>query len=259
MPRPVARTDAQETRRRLLEAAGAIFADAGFEAATVTEITRRAGANVASVNYHFGDKLGLYVAAVRHALAQERFAETVRAGADQPADQRLRLFVRAFLERLFGEGRPSWGHRMMTRELSQATDALPEVVRTVLRPTHDCLHEIVAALLDRPPDDQLTRFAAHSVLAQCVHYFHSRHILEHVWPEMTLNPAQVHALADHIADFSLYGLHGLRAKPPTARPDKRRPAKVAPDPGDRGSKRTPRVRPGGVAGGARQPSGKSRT
>src|SRR6266566_7215778 len=55
------------TRQRLLEAAGQVFADQGYRQATVRDICARADANVASINYHFGDKEKLYSAAVRYA------------------------------------------------------------------------------------------------------------------------------------------------------------------------------------------------
>ena len=53
------RTDA-ETRARLLATAQRLFGERGFKAVTVRDICTAAKANVAAVNYHFGDKLGLY-------------------------------------------------------------------------------------------------------------------------------------------------------------------------------------------------------
>ena len=47
------------TRRALLDAAADVFAESGFRCATTREICRRAGANVAAINYHFGGKEGL--------------------------------------------------------------------------------------------------------------------------------------------------------------------------------------------------------
>ena len=44
------------TRNKLLDSAGRVFADFGYQGATVREICARAGVNVALVNYHFGDK-----------------------------------------------------------------------------------------------------------------------------------------------------------------------------------------------------------
>ena len=64
-----------ETRHKLIEAAGEIFAEAGYQNATVREICARAGANVAAVNYHFGDKMGLYTELLKTAAGAGEVGE----------------------------------------------------------------------------------------------------------------------------------------------------------------------------------------
>ena len=56
------------TRTRLLKAAAEVFAEHGYENATIRQICTRADANVALVNYHFGDKLELYTEVLRFCL-----------------------------------------------------------------------------------------------------------------------------------------------------------------------------------------------
>jgi len=67
-------TKTHETHDRLLDAAGAVFAEKGYHHATVAEICERAGANIAAVNYYFRSKDNLYVEAWR-----EAFQRSVRA------------------------------------------------------------------------------------------------------------------------------------------------------------------------------------
>jgi AcrR family transcriptional regulator len=58
-----------ETKQRILAAAINVFAEQGYNAATLREITSAAGVNIAAVNYHFGSKQAL-MRAVFHRLAR---------------------------------------------------------------------------------------------------------------------------------------------------------------------------------------------
>src|SRR5262249_50768686 len=108
----------RETRDRLLKAAERLFSERGFKDVTVREICRAARANVAAVNYHFGDKLGLYRAVLRTAIDAMRESTDAarRAGAGKPAEEQLRLYIGLFLRRLLQPGQEAI-HRLINREI----------------------------------------------------------------------------------------------------------------------------------------------
>src|ERR1700679_1016390 len=62
-----AQRDDQTTRERLLEVAGQVFAEKGFDRTTGKEICELAGINTAAVNYYYGGIEGLYAAVVQEA------------------------------------------------------------------------------------------------------------------------------------------------------------------------------------------------
>src|SRR5580693_1866756 len=98
------------TRRQLLEAAGEVFAEVGFRNATVREICQRAGANVAAINYHFGDKETLYVEVLRyaHGKALEKYPLLMDVDESAPPEKKLHGFVYSLLLRIFDKGSTSW-------------------------------------------------------------------------------------------------------------------------------------------------------
>lgn len=91
--------ETRETRDRLLEEAEPLFAERGFEATSVRDITAAAGANLAAVNYHFGGKDKLYREVFRRRLTavKEQRLAAVRAAAARP-DVGLEDLVRSFTE-----------------------------------------------------------------------------------------------------------------------------------------------------------------
>lgn len=212
------------TRDQLLAAAADVFAEQGFRAATVREICRRAGANVAAVNYHFRDKDALYAAVLGQSLdaALRRFPPTLDVPARAPAETRLEAFVRSFLHRVFDLD-PSARHaRLMLREMIEPTGALDGVVAGHIAPLAAVLLDILRALLGpRTPADTL-RLAMNSVVAQVLFYAHCRPVLERLQPGVPFGPEAVPALAAHITRFSLAGVAAVR---PAAgrRPARRQP------------------------------------
>lgn len=226
------RSDAQvhdETRRELLEAAGEVFAEVGFRNATVREICRRAGANVAAVNYHFGDKERLYAEVLRYSQqkAFEKYPPLLDAAADALPEEKLRAFVRSFLLRIFDKGSTAWFGKMMSREMIEPTGALEALLEMRLRPMADLLGGIVAEILDCPLQDEKVRLCSFSVVSQCVFFHHCRTVISQLFPEQRLDVSSVEQLAGHVTRFSLAAMKRLSdsktAKPRPAPPRHGRP------------------------------------
>ncbi|MBO0720786.1 MAG: CerR family C-terminal domain-containing protein [Blastocatellia bacterium] len=204
--RAAARPDTlTSTRAKLIEAAGEVFAEVGYEAATVREICARAGANVAAVNYYFGDKLGLYTEVLRSLSAVDAVRKALNS--EGSPEEILRRAIKGMLENLCREDQQALRFRLIMHELGKPTPALSRVIDETIRPLFSRLRELVGAILNLPPDHPKTRFCTLSIVGQIIHYKHGRPILARLWPELKMTPEQVEQIANHIAEFSLAYLH----------------------------------------------------
>lgn len=215
-PPPVA----DATRAKLLDAAGDVFAEHGFQAATVREICARVGANVAAVNYYFGDKLGLYTEVLRQIMcAGENEAMLEALQHSRTPEEALRTLVSALLQRMSAHKDRTSKLRIMAHELARPTPALPHVVNEIMRPNYNALRQILGQILGLTPDHDTTRLCAHSLIGQVVHYAHARPVIALLWPELQMTPERNQQIAQHIADFTLRSLYALvKQKNKPARP-----------------------------------------
>jgi AcrR family transcriptional regulator len=188
------------TRQRLLAAAARTAADAGFGGATVREICRRAGANVAAVNYHFGSKDELLAQALRwcaSSMPEDPWFQGFTTG-DARAD--LRLAIRAFAHRLLG-AHDEWQTRLMVRAMTEPNPGLDLVVRDVVRPRLAALERVIQAL--RPDADaRCRRLTAVGIVAQIAYYRVAAPLALRLVGERSIHPAFADEVAAHVAEFT---------------------------------------------------------
>lgn len=215
--RPTATPD--PTHNKLLEVAGPIFADRGYRATTIREICAAAGANVAAINYHFGDKLGLYTEVLQQSVrAAQLLAVHNALDPNTPPEEILRALIRARLRSISGDDLPDWHSRLLAHELAQPTPALRQLIDKVARPICKRLLELVGGMIGLPARDENTRLCAISVVGQVLAFVLPGPLLSEIWPELRMTPDQVERIADHIADFSLSYLVDFRSKHGTIAP-----------------------------------------
>jgi TetR/AcrR family transcriptional regulator, regulator of cefoperazone and chloramphenicol sensitivity len=198
------------TRARLLAAGERLFADRGFRKVTVREICRAARANVAAINYHFGDKLGLYREVLQSAI--DRMRATVDAAREAsdgyPPDERLRRSVRVFVTRVLSPDSDTV-HRLIQREITDPTPALDALVEQGIRPRIDYLIALVGAVVGAPASDPRVLRCVASIQTQLAAYFPHPIAARLGFSLAPTTPARVAQIADHIAEFSLAGVRAI--------------------------------------------------
>jgi TetR/AcrR family transcriptional regulator, regulator of cefoperazone and chloramphenicol sensitivity len=200
----------EKTRDKILDAAGEVFAEHGFEGATIRAITERAGANVAAVNYHFRDKSELYSRVVLDACSVRAAWRDAVADAPNSPQARLRSLICHFLRLLLDPERPAWKRRLMAREMSDPTEALDLLVEKNIRPFREeflmpVLNELAGG---RCTQRQLGLLSA-SVMSQCLYYLQCQPMIERLVPDFKIADAEIDEIAEHISQFSLAAIAGL--------------------------------------------------
>lgn len=205
--------EADNTRERILDAAGEIFAERGFDATTVREICQAAGANVAAVNYYFGEKQRLYVEAVvrahRWRIEQARLPEW---SDDTAPEQKLRDFIITFLRRVLTGPDDTWHSRLIMREVGNPTAACAELVQSSIRPQFEILNSILRELLPDEVTEEQLHLTAFSIVGQCLFYHFADPVIRNLLDGDEYNDLEIEKLADHIAAFCLEGLGQHRTK-----------------------------------------------
>jgi TetR/AcrR family transcriptional regulator, regulator of cefoperazone and chloramphenicol sensitivity len=209
--------DLDTTRVRILEAAGEIFAERGFEATTVREICQAAGANVAAVNYYFGDKERLYTEAVvrahRWRLDQAQLPDW---NENTTPREKLSDFILTFFRRVLGGPDNTWHTRLVMREIMQPSSACAEIAQSNIRPQFEILQSILRELLPADTSEEELHLMAFSIVGQCLFYHVANPIIRNLVDEAEYATYDIEKLAQHVTEFTLGAIDARVARASTA-------------------------------------------
>ena len=203
-PRQQASRAGEASRRQILEAARAAFAERGFEGARVDDIASRAGINKQLLYHHFGNKDALYAAVLAEVYGRIRAAEQALALDALPAEEALRRliefsfnyllenpdFVKLIADENAQGGRHLAGH-----------SALPTVNRPILDLLRRTLERGVAEGVFRRGIDPLHLYL--SVAGMAFFFFSNNHTLGRAFGRDFADPKQVDERRAHIVDLTL--------------------------------------------------------
>ena len=215
-------THGDDTRARVLKAAARLFAERGFNHVSVRDICKEARTNVAAVNYHFGDKLGLYrelISTVAEGMNEAKNSAFDVGEGKTPAEQ-LCAYIRRFMRQLLsGDLRAeSWMDVLIAREMAEPTAALDLMIEKGIKPAGERLNRLVSGVMALPAEDYRVLLAASSIQALCLWYRSTRTVAERLVPGLQYTPEVVDGIADFVAAFSLAGMAAVREGKPAQRP-----------------------------------------
>jgi len=141
---------------KLVEAAERLFADRGFEAVSVRDVTVMAGLNVAAVNYHFGSRNGLVAAVMTRyvtpindeRLARIEAAERKWAGKAVPLEEIVEAFARPLITRVRkSELSEKLFHKLLGRIFGEQSGALSPELETQFQSVATIFMRVLAKTL----------------------------------------------------------------------------------------------------------------
>jgi AcrR family transcriptional regulator len=140
------------TRQALLEHATDLFAEKGFDSASVREITRRAGTNQAAINYHFDSKASLYLEVLKLAVGALGDASLLDEDTIEQVsrDEAVRLFIRQQVTPMLKHGQISRYLRIFAWETLSPTPIYRDFISSEKLPVMNLAERIVCRFL---PDD----------------------------------------------------------------------------------------------------------
>ena len=199
------------TRDRLLDEAEELFAQKGYHAVSVREITKAAESNLAAVNYHFGNKQNLYLEVFRSrwlpraSRIQQSFRQSLQTSGTPTPDVVVQYFARAFLEGPMSTDERTRHLKLISGELAQPTEAFELVVEQVFRPLFGKLLEDLRRVMPDSIDEKQMVLNVFSILSMVLYFNFARPLITHFVGSS--EDADMEArLVDHIVRFSLNGV-----------------------------------------------------
>ena len=200
------------TQQKLLTAACEVFAENGFKNTTVRDICNRAEANVAAINYHFGNKEKLYEAVWAYAnnLAVKNRVNFLDLEGVSDPEKKIRIFIKTLLDNILNQDRPEWDFRIVAHEMMEPTAAFNIIIDKMIRPSFFFLRDLVQEVLgDEVPKEKVEKCTL-SIVGQCLYYRFANPVVRQLLPEQTFDEKGLEEIADHITEFTLSALKQMR-------------------------------------------------
>lgn len=199
-----------DKKKLLINHAGLLFAEHGFDRVTTRMIAEKAGVRLSAIHYHFKSKEDLYIETFRYAHdkdSKSNFLDVLTENPElgkTPAGQAeiIRTTVLRYFRNIFNPDRPSWETQLLVREIVTPSSALPVVARTFIQTTVQS-SEVFCQTIRPDMDKDEAMVWADTLFSHLFLYILARKHIEEVRGEDWLNQDFFYKAARMIARFMI--------------------------------------------------------
>ncbi len=202
--------EALSTQDKLLEAAGALFLERGYDHVSVRDITEAAGTNVAAVNYHFGGKPNLYREFLRKILS-ESTAEKVRELTAMVEEhdtidlqEIIRYYVVSFIGCMLSDKEGTRMLELLSNEMSENSIAVDVLYKEAVAPVHKVIKTAVLKAVPGITPEKASLCMA-SIAGQVFHFVRAKDFIKRLTGR-GYSKEFIEDIVTHITEFSLRGI-----------------------------------------------------
>ncbi|MBK1878838.1 TetR/AcrR family transcriptional regulator [Pelagicoccus mobilis] len=196
------------TRQKILSAAIESFAQNGYAGTTASQICKRANANIAAVNYHFGSKDALFEQAIAEAFSIAERTYPLEDESCETPEAQLRYFMSSVIRRVFDDGPAGRIDQIVCHELNRPSGPNPLVLQEIQKRQGQRVRKILGKLLDTRSEKLLNQAHA-NIAALCFFVKVAKPLQKRIFPEPP-TPSQLDHYIHGQIEFALAGLAALK-------------------------------------------------
>ncbi len=197
------RSDGQEARQRLLDAALALFADQGFAKTSTREIAQAAQVNIAAISYYFGDKAGLYRAVWLDPRCTSELAPTDFNGTNLSLPEALGGLLRGFVAPLKQGDLIHQYLKLHFREMLEPTGIWQEEIENNIKPNHTALVALICRHLGLTEADDDVHRLCFSITGLGVMLQLGGDVFGAIRPQLVASPEALDEYGERLVGYAL--------------------------------------------------------
>lgn len=202
------RSDGEATRLRILEAAGELIAQRGYAQTSNKAVAQAADVDMATINYHFGGRQGLYLAVLSEAHRHFLDGSALKSLAESQQEpvEKLNTFIDMLVTKT--QGIPGWYNQVLFRELFSPSVELTDFIESEGMLKFASIRKIIGGAAGLPEEDPRVLLCTLNVIAPCLMLIVAGKRVP--GPASAIGKVDSQILASHFKDFALAGLRIYR-------------------------------------------------